>query len=363
MLSSQGESTFIPNIFYDNMVGKPGSGIQVEPALNARFSSYGWNVSNFLYLSGRKILIWIGILVAWPFVSYMKSKYADKHVFCRIWNTAEEKFKYSLILRAMLISYVSMYLAFILNIYEMKLSSVPNIASAFIAMAFGLVLTFLPIQFMNILQRNYEKINSEKFQSAYSTIIKELDTSHTIRYMYYPVFLIRRAVFAIMLVLLAGSPLYQIIAMSFTAVIMLIYIIIIRPQKQRIMMILTAAGEGLLLFLHLFSIVFLNPNLDQTKANQYGWFVVVIVGLYIVVNWGIIMGITIVNLRQNYRQWKEKQALHKKKLQEDEDYKRWKKKHHVKKRMAEEIEKQAMLERLEEEQFRVEEGHRMMEKE
>jgi hypothetical protein len=27
MLSSQGESTFIPNIFYDNMVGKPGSGI------------------------------------------------------------------------------------------------------------------------------------------------------------------------------------------------------------------------------------------------------------------------------------------------------------------------------------------------
>lgn len=145
MLSSQGESSFIPNIFYDDMVGKPGSGIQIEPALNSRFSSYGWNVSNFLYLSGRKILIWVGILVAWPFVYYMKSKYANKHVFCRIWNTAEEKFRYTLLLRGMLMSYVSMYLAFILNIYQMRLSTIPNIISVFIAIAFGLLLTFLPI--------------------------------------------------------------------------------------------------------------------------------------------------------------------------------------------------------------------------
>jgi hypothetical protein len=89
MLASHGESTFIPNIFYDNLIARDGSNIQVEEPLNSRFSSYGWTVSNFLYLSGRKILIWMGILIAWPFVYYMKTKYADKHKICSLWNKAE----------------------------------------------------------------------------------------------------------------------------------------------------------------------------------------------------------------------------------------------------------------------------------
>ena len=41
---------------------------------------------------------------------------------------------------------------------------------------------------------------------AYSTVVKEVDLSHPIRYMYYPVFLLRRAVFAISLVLFANKP-------------------------------------------------------------------------------------------------------------------------------------------------------------
>lgn len=82
MLSSHGESSFIPNIFYDYMVGREGSPIIVEEPINVRFNNYGWNVSNFLYLSGRKILMWCGILIAWPFVWYMKTKYADKHKIC-----------------------------------------------------------------------------------------------------------------------------------------------------------------------------------------------------------------------------------------------------------------------------------------
>jgi hypothetical protein len=60
-------------------------------------------------------------------------------------------------------SYVSMYLAFILNMYKMNLTTMENTISAFCSMAFGLLLTYLPIQIMNILQRNYEKIKTEKF--------------------------------------------------------------------------------------------------------------------------------------------------------------------------------------------------------
>jgi len=64
---------------------------------------------------------------------------------------------------------------------------------------------------------------------SYSTIVKEVDLSHPIRYMYYPVFLMRRAVFAISLVLFANSAFIQIIIMSVTAIVMIIYIVIVKP--------------------------------------------------------------------------------------------------------------------------------------
>ena len=82
MLTSHGESTIIPNVFYTFLINRSGSAVKVEPALNERFSDYGWTVSNFLYLSGRKILLWTLIIIAYPFVWYMKRKYADKHKLC-----------------------------------------------------------------------------------------------------------------------------------------------------------------------------------------------------------------------------------------------------------------------------------------
>ena len=59
------------------------------------------------------------------------------------------------------------------------------------------------------------------------------------------------------------------------------------------MIILTAVGEALLLFLHLFSLLFLDENLPEEKANRYGWLIIIIIGLYIMTNWVIILSITI----------------------------------------------------------------------
>ena len=162
-------------------------------------------------------------------------------------------------------SYLSMYLAAILNVFMMNFESLENTVSLFVSIAFAIALTYLPVMIMNVLQRNYAKIQTPKFMIQYSTIIKEVDLGHPIRYMYYPVFLLRRAVFALQLVLLANYPIGQIAAMSFTSFVMMIYIAVVKPQNSRIMIVLTAAGEGLLLFLHLFSIVFLDENLPEAK--------------------------------------------------------------------------------------------------
>lgn len=145
MLSTNGEMTFIPNIFYDNLLNRTGTNIVYEEALNDRFTNYGWDSSNFVYLSGRKVLIWFLIIVAYPFVAYMKTRYANKHKLCKIWELAEAKFKYTMILRLLIMSYATFFLAAMLNIYMMQLSSIENIISLFAALSFAIILLYLPI--------------------------------------------------------------------------------------------------------------------------------------------------------------------------------------------------------------------------
>lgn len=151
MLSTNGEMGFIPNVFYDQLLNRTGSNIVLEEPLNARFKNYGWDSSNFVKLSGRKVLIWFLIIAVYPFVAFMRSRYANKHKFCRIWELAEKKFKYTMILRLLIMSYATFFLAAMLNIYQMNMSTIENIISLFAALTFAIILLYLPIQIMNIL--------------------------------------------------------------------------------------------------------------------------------------------------------------------------------------------------------------------
>lgn len=74
---------------------------------------------------------------------------------------------------------------------------------------------------------------------------------------------------------------------------MIIYVSVIKPQKEKVMIVLTAVSEGLLLVIHLYSYVFLDPDLPDEKANSYGFLMLAIIGIYIISNWVIIIKITI----------------------------------------------------------------------
>lgn len=151
MLSSHGESTAIPNIFYDKGINRTGTNFKVEEYYNDRFYAYGWTTSNFLELSGRKCLIWLAMVLAYPIIYYMNKKYADKHKFCHFWKGIDQKYHYTLLLRGFIMSYVSMFLAATLAIFKMKFESLENIISAFVGITACIMLVYLPIQIMNIL--------------------------------------------------------------------------------------------------------------------------------------------------------------------------------------------------------------------
>lgn len=114
--------------------------------------------------------------------------------------------------------------------------------------------------------------------------------------------------------------------MSVTALIMIIYVLVIKPQKDKIMVVLTAAGEAMLLVLHLISVAFLDETMSEAKSNQLGWFVIALVGLYILVNWVVVLTFTVKDLCKKRKLKKVDKQKQKEKEKKDHEYKKWKKK-------------------------------------
>jgi hypothetical protein len=141
----------IPNVIFDNLIAPPGTKILLESPLNARYAQYKREYSNFFYLAGRKIIIWLGLLMSYPIVWYMKRQYADKHKFCRVWEKLELRYRHILVLRLLLLSYVSLLLATTLNIYKLEMVSIITTASCFVSIALQICMIYLPILIMNVL--------------------------------------------------------------------------------------------------------------------------------------------------------------------------------------------------------------------
>lgn len=83
------EFSAIPNILYDKVIASPGTKTKIEPPLNARYAQYNYEYSNFFYLAGRKMVLWLGLIFSYPIIWYLKRNYADKHKFCKLWEKIE----------------------------------------------------------------------------------------------------------------------------------------------------------------------------------------------------------------------------------------------------------------------------------
>lgn len=255
-----GEVASIPNIIFDKGIAPPGVKVVIEAELNDRYKDFYYEYSNFFYLTGRKIILWAAVFGIYPMIWYLKRNYADKHKFCKLWEKLELRYRYSLVLRGLLVSYVSAVLASTLNIYNMQFTNLQTLVSCFVSIAFQICMIYLPILFMNILQSNYDKLDKPKFVTAYYPIIEDVDLSHPSKYMYYSVFLMRRVVYVFMLVLFTGSPLVAVIGHSSVSLLVILYVLVAKPFKRKITAFLTVLGEVFVAGLHAVGLGIINPD-------------------------------------------------------------------------------------------------------
>jgi hypothetical protein len=84
--------------------------------------------------------------------------------------------------------------------------------------------------------------------------------------------------------------------MSLQAAAMALYIGVIRPQKSRLTMVMNVVSELLLVFIHAYSIVFLDENLTEDDSLSKGFVIIATVSFYIFINWCIVIYITAQNV-------------------------------------------------------------------
>ena len=261
-----GETSVIPNIIYDKLIAPAGSKTIIEQPVNDRFKDYNYEYSNFMYLSGRKLILWAGLFGIYPIIWYLKRNYADKHKFCKLWEKLELRYRYTFLLRAVLLSYVSFLMASTVNIYKMSFNNLKTTICCFVSIALQIAMIYLPILFMNILQRSYDRLDHPKFVTAYHAIIHELDLSHPSKYMFYAVFLMRRIVYVFFIVLFSEKLLIAIATQSASSVLMILYVLIARPFKRKVTAVLTIFGELFLAGFHLIGMGIQDP--DQPDAQN-----------------------------------------------------------------------------------------------
>jgi hypothetical protein len=130
-----GETDLIPNFIFTVGIAPAGSKTVIEEAVNDRFNDYFYEYSNFAYLAGRKAVLWLALFACYPFIWYLKRNYADKHKFCKLWEKLELRYRYTFLLRGLLLSYVSALMASTVNIYKMQFSNIQTTISCFVAIA------------------------------------------------------------------------------------------------------------------------------------------------------------------------------------------------------------------------------------
>ena len=157
----------------------------------------------------------------------------------------------------------------------------------------------------NIVYRT-EDLNSREFKKRYKTIISGLKTTGPLCYQFLCVYFFRRACYAALFVIFQTNPMIQIGSANITAILMLLYIIIVRPYDSILSTILSIINEILLVAMIMGTSRFLDPVITPSLSNTIGTaFIGIIVGV-IIINW---VGIVVYGITMGFKKVYETKRL------------------------------------------------------
>ncbi len=101
--------------------------------------------------------------------------------------------------------------------------------------------------------------------------------------MYYSVFLMRRVIFAFLLVLFTESPLIAVATHGTVGILMILYVLIAKPFKKKVTAVVTIFGELFVIGIHAIGLGIMDPDQPDEQNEQFGFMIVGLLFLYFIV--------------------------------------------------------------------------------
>eukprot|EP00347_Sterkiella_histriomuscorum_P000767 403374579 len=298
-----------------------------EPLAN-NFDNVGLQSKQLFMNSPDQLMMWIILASIYPFILFAKYMFSHLGSLCKKFIEIENLYHFNGIIKAFQQIFLTMMIGAIINIGEISPMTSADYYSYYSSFVFIGLSGFLFIFSLVFVQLNKRFLSHKKFQHTWGALILngELKLEHPWHYLYLWTFLLRRTAFSVSVVILRDYPKIQLFIYLSSCIFIFLWHLILRPYKDSMLNFFYVFNELVLIICGCIMMLFLDSSMSEKESNLYGYLMIVIVVLAIVINWLVILPSKIMDVIQSLRDLIKKRddqiryQIEKKYLMQDSEY-------------------------------------------
>jgi len=262
----------------------------VTDSLGENFKICGYETFSFIYNFGQELTTWVCIFGFYVLLCLLDVVLPKNS--CRLIRRWKKDYEYNGVIRILIETNMNLVFCAFLNIWIAHPNNVArklSLAGACIAgfLAFGFI-----VKSFNLVEKPRRVLKTARFKETYGNIVEDLKVLKRglwSRY-YYPIYLIRRLFYAVVLIVLIDYPFIQLWLIIFgTTIPMLLYLSIVRPFDKLVNNVLNIYNEAVVLICYSTVGILNSGRFKSRTVMNTGWFLVGLVLLSLAASWVVML--------------------------------------------------------------------------
>jgi hypothetical protein len=207
----------------------------VDNPVSQSFEDYEFESSIFFFSYADKLQLWVLIIGAYPIVKILSVVLKNKRFnFIR---SIEKMFRYNMIIRVLTELYLEITLHAFMNIVSLQYKTITQATVSFVSLAAMGGLTYFPALCMAAISNNAHTLDHLDTKAKIGELYNDtkIFPNKTMNQFFTPLFLFRRLIYALVLVLLKDYPLIQVIVCVLKTFGLLIFIVYNLPFTDKML--------------------------------------------------------------------------------------------------------------------------------
>ncbi|TNV87834.1 hypothetical protein FGO68_gene14781 [Halteria grandinella] len=291
---------------------------EFKSKVSPEFQQTGYGTTNILKNLGLLLLAVIGVIALIGLVFLMRLGAKRFPIINKIQLMISRKLFFNSIIRGLLEAYMKFGISTWISTMALKIDEREDIINAWVTLFMAAFVLSLPFSIYIFLYKNQHRLQEEDFKGRFESLYLNVDTGVKDAIMTVALFVFRRLIYSINIVLFSGSTCTQLFAQFFCCLLMLLFFTGVKPMNQPFLNNMEIFNELTLLICSYFLFLFTDFVGDANTRFMIGWAFVGLAAFNILVNWcallykvgtairGVIRGLLHKRRIQKYLQEKQK---------------------------------------------------------